>query len=89
VADSPLVVLHFDADHEEELGHAISNTGGTPDSDEQPRADLPPVVKTILSKPPDNFPEFDWAKPETDFQLQQALAVVSAMGEQKRSALNN
>ena len=34
VADSPLDVLHFDVDHEDELGHVISNTGGTPDSDE-------------------------------------------------------
>ena len=44
-----------------------------------PRNDLPPIAKDIPNKPPEGFPQFDPAKPETDFQLQQALVVAKAM----------
>ena len=79
VAAGPREAPHFDAEHEDELYHVIGNSGGTPDIDEQPRTDLPAIVKTIPSKPPDDFPQFDAMKPETDFQLQQALMVARAM----------
>ena len=44
-----------------------------------PRTDLPEIAKDIPKMPPEGAPEFDAAKPETDFQLQQALKVVRAM----------
>jgi carboxyl-terminal processing protease len=44
-----------------------------------PRTDLPTISKDIPKIPPENAPTFDAAKPETDFQLQQALKVVRAM----------
>ena len=78
VADSPDEMAHSDPEYEAGLNHVISEEGGTPDSDE-PRADLPPISKTIPSRPPKDFPAFDPAKPETDFQLQQALVIARAM----------
>ena len=38
-----------------------------------------PLAAGIPSKPPANWPKYDPAKPETDFQLQQALKLVTAM----------
>jgi carboxyl-terminal processing protease len=40
---------------------------------------LPPIARALPSRPPKDFPEFDPAKPETDLQLQQALAIAKAM----------
>jgi carboxyl-terminal processing protease len=69
---------HFDPEREADLNHVLDGAGGTLDSDEL-RADLPPIARALPSKPPKDFPEFDPAKPETDFQLQQALAIAKAM----------
>ena len=85
VADSPDDVAHFDPEHEAELNHVIGEVGGT-DSDDEPRADLPPILKTIPSRPPKDFPEFDPAKPETDFQLQQARVIARAMAATQKPA---
>jgi carboxyl-terminal processing protease len=79
VADSPNDEPHFDAEHEDELYHVITNSGGTPDGADRPRTDLPPMTKAIPGRPPKDFPEFDPARPETDFQLQQALVIARAM----------
>src|SRR5262249_48606579 len=73
VADTLEDGPQFEPEHEAELNRVISNSGGTPDSDDPPRADLPPMAETVPSKPPENFPKFDPERPETDFQLQQAL----------------
>jgi carboxyl-terminal processing protease len=44
------------------------------------RTGLPPIAKSIPSKPPEGFPKFDPAKPDdTDFQLQQALVLAKTM----------
>jgi carboxyl-terminal processing protease len=76
---------HFFPDREADLNHAISNSGGT--SAKPPaRTDLPPIVKDIPKLPPENWPKFDPAKPDTDFQLQQALAVVHAVEGAKRAS---
>jgi carboxyl-terminal processing protease len=73
-------VPNFGAEREADLNHVLQNKGGTPDSGTGPRTDLPPIAKKIPSKPPENFPEFNPAKPDdTDFQLQQALLVANAM----------
>jgi carboxyl-terminal processing protease len=59
---------HFGPQCEEDLNHVLSNEGGTPDTGLEPRTDLPPITKMIPSKPPEDFPEFDPAKPDnTDF----------------------
>ena len=85
VANSPDYVAHFDPEHEAELYHVISNVGGT-ESDDVPRTDLPPIARTIPTKPPKDFPEFDPARPETDFQLQQALLIARAMASTQKPA---
>jgi carboxyl-terminal processing protease len=79
VADAPDIASNFEPEHESDLNHVISNSGGTPDSDDPPRTDLPPIAKTIPSRPPNDFPHFDPARPETDFQLQQAMLIAGAM----------
>jgi len=79
----------FGPEREADLNHALSNQGGTPQpSSPPPRTDLPPMAKDIPSKPPEGFPAFDASKPETDFQLQQGLALARAMVAQKRASLN-
>ena len=42
-----------------------------------------------LRRPPKDFPEFDAAKPETDFQLQQALLLARAMATAEKPAPTN
>ncbi len=86
VAESVTPEQHFGPDHEWDLNNTITNSGGTKDA-APPRADLPPIVSSIPDKPPANFPAFDPAKPDqTDFQLQEAVAVANAMADQQRSA---
>lgn len=82
-------VPQFDPEHEADLNHVISNAGGTPDIDDSPRTDLLPVAKAIPARPPKNYPEFDPARPETDFQLQQALALARAMAAAQKAASVN
>ena len=45
----------------------------------QPRTDLPAIAADIPNEPPANWPEFDYTKPSTDFQLQEGLRVVRSM----------
>jgi carboxyl-terminal processing protease len=79
----------FGGDREADLNHVLGNEGGTTTQDLPPRTDLPPIVKQIPDKPPENFPKFDPAKPdETDFQLQEALVVVKSMAGQKSASAN-
>ncbi len=77
---------HFGPEHEADLNHILSNSGGTPQAAVLPRTDLPAIVKDIPAVPPDKFPAFDPAKPDTDFQLQQALVVLRAMTPSKHAA---
>lgn len=68
-------------EREADLNHIITNEGGTNNAPPPPpRNDLPPVVKEIPARPPADWPNFDPANPSTDFQLQQALKLVRAMG---------
>jgi carboxyl-terminal processing protease len=77
----------FGPEHEADLNHTLSNTGGTPQQAEPPRTDLPAIAKEIPDKPPEGFPKFDPAKPDpTDYQLQQALVLAKAMAAQTRAA---
>jgi carboxyl-terminal processing protease len=77
---------HFGPEREADLKGALSNTGGTPPAPAAPRADLPPVAKDIAKLPPETWPAFDAAKPETDYPLQQALTVARAMAASKRAS---
>jgi carboxyl-terminal processing protease len=88
VDDTAEPVEHFGPAHEANLNNTIANQFGTGDKAAPPRNDLPLIAAGIPNKPPANFPKFDAAKPDqTDFQLQQALTVVAAMADQRRSAL--
>ena len=87
VAASRTEAPHFGPEREADLNHVLRNQGGTPQASTQaPRTDLPAVAKEIPKLPPEGFPAFDAAKPETDFQLQQALIVVRGMAMQPRAA---
>jgi len=77
----------FGGEHEADYNKVLSNSGGTSPQTVEPRTDLPPIAKQIPEKPPEDFPKFDPAKPdETDFQLQEGLAVVNAMAGQKSAS---
>ena len=79
----------FGPEREADLNHVLKNEGGTPDSPPPPRTDLPPIAKQIPAKPPEGFPKFDPAKPDdTDFQLQEGLALAKAMAGQNRVIAN-
>jgi carboxyl-terminal processing protease len=86
VADSRIEQPHFGPEREAELKGAISNIGGTPQNTAPPRTDLPAIAHDIPKLPPQGAPTFDPTKPETDFQLQQALTVVRAMPLVKRAS---
>jgi carboxyl-terminal processing protease len=75
---------HFGPEREADLNHTITNDGGTKQP-APPRTDLPPMVHDIVSLPPANWPKFDPAKPDTDYQLQEALTVAKAMAAQRRA----
>jgi carboxyl-terminal processing protease len=77
---------HFLPDKEADLNRALRNSGGTPQAAPPPRTDLPPLVRDIPKLPPEGFPAYDATKSDTDFQLQQALAVVRAMPTIRRAS---
>jgi carboxyl-terminal processing protease len=85
VRESRVDEPQFGPEREADLNRALSNTGGTGQAAAPPRNDLPPVAKEIPKLPPANFPAFDPAKPDTDFQLQQALVVLKAMSAEKHA----
>jgi carboxyl-terminal processing protease len=79
---TPDVVVHesdkpestFGPTHESDLNNTLKNG-------EKPAPPRPPVplAAGIPDKPPAGWPKYDPTKPETDFQLQQALKLVQAM----------
>jgi carboxyl-terminal processing protease len=89
VAGSRDAQSQFGPEREADLNHVLTNEGGTPVAAEAPRTDLPAIAKQIPDKPPEGFPAFDQAKPDaTDFQLQQALVLIKAMGGQPTATAN-
>ena len=86
VRDSRVEPAKFLPDHEADLKGAIENKGGVPEAKLPPRTDMPDIVKDIPKMPPEGAPTPDPAKPETDFQLQQALKIVRAMTPQDHAA---
>jgi len=89
VAETPHPEAHFGPEREADLNGTIKNEGGTGQVSLPARNDLPPIAKAIPDRPPVGFPKFDPAKPDTDFQLQQALVLAKAMAAQKASAAAN
>ena len=77
---------HFLPDREAELNRALTNSGGTPQDAAPPRTDLPTMVHDVPKMPPEGWPTYDPIKPDTDFQLQQGLAVLRAMPVGKRAS---
>ena len=77
---------HFGPEREADLKGAISNSGGAPAEVLASRTDIPAIAKDIAKLPPENWPVFDATKPETDYVLQQGLAVVRAMPPIKKAA---
>ncbi|MBV9749820.1 MAG: peptidase S41, partial [Acetobacteraceae bacterium] len=78
---------HFGPEHESDLNHVLKNEGGTqPQANAAPRSDLPVSVRDISKLPPENWPKFDPAKPDTDYQMQEGLVVLRAMEQQRASA---
>jgi carboxyl-terminal processing protease len=76
----------FGPEREADLNHVLTNQGGTAQPAPTPRTDLPPMARDLPNKPPESFPTFDLTKPETDFQLQQGLALARAMADQRRAS---
>ena len=78
----PDVVVHasdhpqpaFGPAHEWDLNNTISNSGGVTVA--PPRHPALPVAEGIPEKPPADWPKFDPTKPDTDFQLHEALVLV-------------
>ena len=78
---------HFGPEREADLNRALRNQGGTAQpASPASRTDLPAVAREIPKVPPEGFPTFDAAKPDTDFQLQEGLVVVRGMASQRRAA---
>ena len=79
-------------EREADLNHTITNSGGTnsgaTEQPAPPRSDLPPIAKEIPARPPADWPAFDPAKTDTDFQLQEGLKLVRAMAAMKRADAN-
>ena len=79
--------IHYLPDREADLNHALKNEGGSePTKPPAPRDDIPSQAKQIAAKPPVNWPKFDLAKPETDYQLQQGITVVRDMAAQRHAS---
>jgi carboxyl-terminal processing protease len=87
VTESREQEIHYLPDREADLNHALKNEGGSgPTKPPAPRNDIPAQAKAIPEKPPANWPKFDPANPETDFQLQQALALAHDMVQQHHAS---
>lgn len=87
VAASRTEQPHFLPDREADLRGALRNQGGaTQPPKRAPRTDLPPIAKEIPKLPPEGAPALDLTKPDTDFQLKEALLVVQAMAQQRRAS---
>jgi len=77
---------HFGPEREADLRHILTNQGSTPAAVPPPPVDMPAVAQQIPRLPPADWPKADPKKPATDFQLQQGLVLVRAMGAGPRAA---
>ena len=79
----------FAALRETSLLNSFTNPTGQQNTPLPPAPPLPAVASSIPSKPPANWPAFDATKPETDFQLQQALKLISGMQPTNTATASN
>lgn len=86
VAETDKPAPHFGPEHEADLQHILTNTGGDKPPAPPPPADLPALAQHIPKLPPANWPALDATKPATDFQLQQGLVLVRAMADGVQAA---
>ncbi len=87
VASSRTEAPRFGPEREADLRGALRNQGGTTQpANPTSRNDLPPISKEIPKLPPEGAPAFDLSKPETDFQLKEAVIVMQAMVQQRRAS---
>ena len=87
VASSRTEQPHFGPEREADLNKALRNQGGTtPPAGAPTRTDLPPIARDIPKLPPEGAAAFDPTKPDTDFQLKQAVAVLQSMASQRRAS---
>ncbi len=87
VASSRTEAPRFGPEREADLRGALRNQGGaTQPTNPAPRADLPPIAREIPKLPPDGAPTFELSKPETDFQLKEAVVLAQAMAQQRRAS---
>jgi carboxyl-terminal processing protease len=70
---------HFPKIREMDLPHAFHNPSGLTAPPLPPKLTLPAVAQTIKPRPPVGWPKLTLKKPGTDYQLQMALKLVSAM----------
>ena len=70
---------HFPEIREIDLPHAFQNPSGLKAPPLPPKLTLPAVAQTIKPRPPVGWPKLTPDKPATDYQLQMALKLVSAM----------
>jgi carboxyl-terminal processing protease len=75
---------NFGGEREADYSKALTNVGGTNPDTDIARTDLPAALKQIPEKPPEDFPAFDPAKPDsTDFQLVEARDAIKIMAATK------
>jgi carboxyl-terminal processing protease len=64
---------------ETDLLNSFTNPTGQQNTPLPAAPPLPAVASSIPSKPPSNWPKFDATNPQTDFQLQMGLKLISGM----------
>ena len=70
-------------EREADLRRALRSEAPQANAPAPPPLNLPAaIVERVQRQPPEGFPTLDPTRPETDFQLQQALVLARAMGAQ-------
>jgi carboxyl-terminal processing protease len=72
---------------EEKLNRALSVHDGMSPQTTLRRTDIPVIARQIPRIPPHDFPAYTPNRPETDFQLQQALVLARAIAAGQRSPI--
>ncbi len=79
----------FSALRETSLLNSFTNPTGQQNPPLPPAPPLPAIASSIPNKPPANWPAFDATQPATDFQLQQALKLLSALQPSNTATASN
>lgn len=87
---APDIIVHetnkphdqFPKIRESDMPHALHNPSGMKAPILPPKIELPAVAKSIEARPPQGWPKLEQDKPQTDYQLQMALKLATAMAQQ-------